>query len=320
MLHGNVESTGKWSAADRKSRGDWVVAENSLFDRMDDYTIEQFTAFPGGRLEVRRFAWSQPMHNVWHTSSRCYLLCLSLSKEEPPSTWTHLDTGLQVSKSVRTGLTFVPPGQHMSASFAAGSSRSVGCMLDAQIVEAYLADTPKWNWDEGLLTSCAHVEGTEIEWLLRRMYREVQVSDFATPDLLETLAKQIADEIIRKFKLRSSDGKGPRGGLARWRMGAIRERLYSEAPLPLLEELADLCDLNVRQLSRAFRVETGQTLGKYVDSAMVARAEALLHKRLSVEQVGRTLGYSNAGAFATAFRRATGVRPREIKMAGARAR
>jgi AraC family transcriptional regulator len=188
-------------------------------------------------------------------------------------------------------------------------------MLDADVVEAFLTDAPEWNWSQALLDDCAHVGGTEIEWLLRRMYREVQEPDFATAEALEALAKQVAIEIVRKFKLRSSENNYRAGGLARWRMRLISERLYSDAPLPDLEEVAALCDITVRHLNRAFRTETGRTLGRYIESVMVERAKALLQAHVPVGQVAKALGYSHSGAFASAFRRATGVRPSEVKMA-----
>jgi AraC family transcriptional regulator len=189
-------------------------------------------------------------------------------------------------------------------------------MLDANVVEAFLTAAPEWNWTQSLLDDCAHVGGTEIEWLLRRMYREVQEPDFATADALEALGKQVAIEIVRKFKLRSGENNSHIGGLAPRRMRLIRQRLYSDARLPDLEELAALCEITVRHLTRAFRTETGQTLGRYIESVMVERAKALLQARVPVGQVAKTLGYSHSGAFASAFRRATGVRPSELKIAG----
>jgi AraC family transcriptional regulator len=305
-------SPARATAPDRKSKRDWVFVENSMLNHVDGYATEVLTAFSGGRIEVRHFSWSRPLVSVWQTSRRCYLFNMSLSNQEPAATWTHLDTGLR-KKMARGRLTFVPPGQKMSSSFAPGSSRSVCCMLDASVVDSFLTDTPVWNWGQALLDGCAHVGGTEIEWLLRRMYREVQDPDFATAEALETLGRQVAIEIVRKFKLRSSENNSQAGGLAPWRMRLIRERLHSEAPLPHLEELATLCDLTVRHLSRTFRTETGQSLGRYIESVMVERATSLLQGRVPVGQVAKTLGYSHSGAFASAFRRATGVRPSEVK-------
>jgi AraC family transcriptional regulator len=314
LSQGKVDGKGRRSPADREIQRDWVFAQNSMFNRVDSYATENLTAFPGGRIEVRHFSWSRPMVSFWETGKKCYLFNMSLSNQDPLTTWTHLETGLRKQRAARSGLTFVPPGQKMSSSFSAGYSRSVCFMLDANVVESLLSEAPEWNWSQALLDDCAHVGGTEIEWLLRRMYREVQEPDFATLEVLETLAKQVAIEIVRKFKLRSSENTRV-CGMAPWRMRLIRERLSSDAPLPDLEEVAALCDVTVRHLNRAFRNETGQTLGRYIESVMVERAKALLQARVPVGQVAKTLGYSHSGAFASAFRRATGVRPSEVKTA-----
>lgn len=303
----------KRPGADRKIQRDWIVAENSMFNRVDHYTTENLRVFPSGRIEVRQFGWSRPINSIWQTGERCYLFNMSLSNQEPPVTVTHLDTGLQKQLKGRSGLTFVPPGQKMSSSFAAGNSRSLCCMLDANVVESFLTDIPAWNWSQRLFDDCAHVGSTEIQWLLRRMYREVQEPDFATTDILETLAKQLAVEIVRKFKLRGNADDRHNGGLSPWRMRLIHERVHSDAPLPHLKEVAALCDITVRHLARAFRTETGQTLGRYIDAVMVERANTLLQTRVPVGQVAKCLGYSTSGAFAAAFRRATGVQPGEVK-------
>ncbi len=302
------------TAVDRSIRRDWVSAEKSLFNRCDSYTTENLMMFPGGRIEVRRFSWSKPIESVWETGKRCYLFNMSLSNHEPTTTWTHVETGLRRHISGRKRLTFVPPGQKIASSFGAGHSRSVCCMLDAQIVEAFLTDPPRWNWSQTLLDDCAQVGGTEIEWLLRRMYREVRQPDFATAEVLATLARQVGIEVVRRFRLRTSESSLRSCGLAPWRMRLIRNRLASEEPLPDLEELAALCNVTVRHLTRAFRAETGQTLGRYIDSVMVDRARALLQAQVPVVQVARTLGYSQPRAFSSAFRRATGLQPSEIKL------
>ncbi|HEX4376795.1 MAG TPA: helix-turn-helix transcriptional regulator [Steroidobacteraceae bacterium] len=301
------------AAVDRNIRRDWISAERSLFNRCDSYTTENLMMFPGGRIEVRRFSWSRPIESVWETGKGCYLFNMSLSNHEPTTTWTHVETGLRQQMTGRKRLTFVPPGQKIASSFGAGNSRSVCCMLDAKLVEAFLTEAPRWNWSQSLLDDCANVGGTEIEWLLRRMYREVRQPDFATPEVLGTLARQVGIEVVRRFKLRQSESGQRTRGLASWRMRLIRERLASGKPLPDLEELAALCNVTVRHLTRAFRIETGRTLGRYIDDVMVERARALLQARTPVVKVARLLGYSHARAFASAFRRTTGVTPSEIK-------
>jgi AraC-like DNA-binding protein len=71
--------------------------------------------------------------------------------------------------------------------------------------------------------------------------------------------------------------------------------------------------MTVRHLSRAFRTETGQTLGRYIESVMVERAKALLLEGAPVRDVAESIGYATASSFTSAFRRATGLLPSDIK-------
>ena len=145
------------------------------------------------------------------------------------------------------------------------------------------------------------------------MYRELHEPDFASQNMIENLARQLAIEIVRRFKLRDAKPGYLVGGLAPWRMRLIQERVYSDLPVPNLEELANLCDMTVRHLSRAFRTETGLTVGKYVEAAMAERARAMLGNGTPVREVAANLGYATSGSFSCAFRRATGLLPREVK-------
>jgi AraC family transcriptional regulator len=215
----------------------------------------------------------------------------------------------------------MPPQQTLRFSSVEGQERSIRCALDAALFESFLADVPRWRDSEDLLHAAFNISGGQIEWLLRRMYRELRNPDFATPQVIEALAKQLTVDIIRTLKLRREDTAHYVGGLAPWRLRLIRKRLWSEEALPSLEELANLCDMTVRHLSRAFRSETGGTLGKHIEAAMVDRANRMLGSGMRVREVAKALGYGTSGSFGAAFRRATGLLPSEINAnGGARAR
>jgi AraC family transcriptional regulator len=145
------------------------------------------------------------------------------------------------------------------------------------------------------------------------MYREIAQPDFATVAVIEALAKQLSVEILRKFCPARAERSEFWGGLSSRHKRLIRERVNSQEPLPNREELADLCDMTIRHLSRAFRTETGQTLGRYIDSVMVDRAMVMLAAGAPVRDVAESLGYATASSFTSAFRRATGLLPSELK-------
>jgi AraC family transcriptional regulator len=97
-------------------------------------------------------------------------------------------------------------------------------------------------------------------------------------------------------------------------MQILRERVHADAPAPRLDELARLCDMTVRQLSRGFKVQTGKTLGRFVDEATAERAIHLLTATdLSIREIASDLGFASSASFAYAFRRSTGLLPSQVR-------
>jgi AraC family transcriptional regulator len=307
-----IESPPARSSSRNKLNDGWLSVEHSMYDRIDNYETENYHVFPGGCLEVRKYCWSQPIENIWTTEKRCYLISMSLAGHETASIVTNLRTGQCGELESTGGISLVPPEQTMQCQSRKGHVRSMRCMLEASLVESFLNATPMWDWRRVPLHEEMHLGGGQIEWLLRRMYREIREPDFATVPVVETLAKQLAVEILRKFQRYCADQSRFVGGLSARHKRLIRERLHSPEPLPSREELAHLCDMTVRHLSRAFRTETGQTLGRYIDSVMVERAKALLMAGVSVRDVAASIGYATSSSFTSAFRRATGLLPSEI--------
>lgn len=306
----------------RSMYGQWLDVAQPVVGDMDEYVTEGILAFPGGCVERRHFSWSSPLESVFSTSSRCYMLNLMLSGSISGGATRSL-TGRGGTGAMRR-LMLIPPDQTLLMRSDGGRSRSILCLLDTGLFDTFLAETPRWREDEDLLHAALNIDGGEIEWLLRRMHRELDRPDFATPQVIQALATQLIVEIIRALALRPADEERGadfhRGGLAPWRMRLIRQRLANEAPLPSLQELADLCDITVRHLSRAFRSETGGTLGRRIETVMVDRAKRLLSEGRTVRHVAAALGYANPGSFTSAFRRATGLLPRDVSAIAPRRR
>jgi AraC family transcriptional regulator len=295
----------------------WLSVEHSTFHHMDEYRVENLLAFPGGWVAVQHCSWNEPIMNRWTTSEHCYLLDLSLDSRK-------VDTKLEFQRAGRTQssatvgrMYMVPPGQTLALSAARGRARSLRCFLRADLVESHLPRRPAWDANAAHHGEMLQLGSGQIEWLLRRMYRELHEPDFATEDMVDSLAGQLAIEIVRHFRLSEATSQPTHsvGGLPPWRMRLIRERAQADLPVPSLAEVAALCGMTVRHLSRAFRTENGQTIGKYVESEMVQRARAMLTDGATVSEVAVRLGYATCGSFSCAFRRATGLLPRDFKEA-----
>jgi AraC family transcriptional regulator len=171
---------------------------------------------------------------------------------------------------------------------------------------------------EGLapvLRECLNLRSDAVHDTLKRIAREVYEPGFASELLVEGLGLTALAETARA--LRSSRDHGARrGGLPPWRRKLIEDRVRCGESPPTITELAELCGLSRRQLMRAFREETGRTVGAFVQELTLERAKVLLRDtERPIGVVAVDVGFANPAAFATAFRRATGQTPRSFRAA-----
>jgi AraC-like DNA-binding protein len=280
--------------------------------------VEHSLEFAQGQAAIRRHALRQPVENVSVIRDDVYSLNLALSRRPAPTTIAHLGPGRGVGPQELGRVAVVPPGSTVRISTPRGESRSLHCTLHASLVERLLPRKPEWGVRRSL--QAANADSRELEWLLRRISQELAQPAFGSVILVESLASAVCVELIRAFQLGETDEpRLRRGGIAPWRMRRLRERVHADGPPPKLAELAGICGLAERQLARAFKAETGQTIGRFVAAAMIERARALLADGdLSIAEVSAALGFSHPASFTYAFRRATGLNPSEVE--GRRAR
>lgn len=80
-----------------------------------------------------------------------------------------------------------------------------------------------------------------------------------------------------------------------------------------IKELARKVAMNECYLKKGFKAMTGKTLHEYQQTLRIAKARELLEtQELSVSEVAHTLGYSSISHFSTAFKKFTGLKPREL--------
>jgi AraC family transcriptional regulator len=103
------------------------------------------------------------------------------------------------------------------------------------------------------------------------------------------------------------------GGLSSWRLRLIDERLSDDPTAPGLQELADLCSVSVRQLTRGFRASRGSSLGDYIEQRRMETAKRLLMGGDSVKAIAFTMGFASPSSFTYAFRRAVGISPSHFR-------
>lgn len=211
----------------------------------------------------------------------------------------------------RIGKVFlVPPGCELHVRSDGGAQQlSIICRFRPEMVDAVFADS--FVWSDRVLEASLNIQSASIRGLLQRLAQEAGYPGAGSERLVELIAAQLVIELSRYFHQISEIPLS--GGLAPWRLRLITERLRQVREPPTLEELATLCKLSVRQLTRAFRASRGCSIGDYVASKRINHAKHLLATGASVKDIARDLGFSSSSSFCYAFRRATGVTPREFR-------
>ena len=199
----------------------------------------------------------------------------------------------------------VPPGEPVRFRSDPGTTTCVHCSLKSQAVAEWLGSTS--GWEKPMLDGTFNIPGNRIRALLGHLAEESQMPGFASEAMMELICGQIAIEISRywRFEIREE----ARQGLALWRQRAIDDRLAESAQVPTLAELATLCGLSIRQLTRGFRISRGHSIGNAIAGRRIAHAQHLLGSNLSLKEIAHTLGFASPAGFNFAFRKATGEAP-----------
>ncbi len=139
----------------------------------------------------------------------------------------------------------------------------------------------------------------------------MQSPGLASHLFLSLMAAQLAIELGRYC---AAIQEGPvRGGLATWRLRLIEQRLREVQATPTLPELAQLCRLSVRALTRGFRASKGISVGDYVARHQLDHARRMLAAGQSVKTVAYSLGFASSASFCYAFRRLAGETPGQFR-------
>jgi AraC family transcriptional regulator len=205
---------------------------------------------------------------------------------------------------------FVPANHRYEGGGGAGVQRNMFLFLDS--VAALDED------GQSLLVpqrprDCMNLRSARIKLLLTRICRELYEPGFASELMLEGLGTTLLAETLRLLHQKRQSELG-RGGLAPAHMRMIREMVLEGDALPSLADIAGACSLSRRHLMRAFRQETGQTVGEFVQQLAMEKARKLLREtNQPVTVVATGVGFASLAAFSTAFRRATGESPRSYR-------
>lgn len=206
----------------------------------------------------------------------------------------------------RLGDIFVlPPGEELFVKGGSGRQASLICTLDAALVHDLVGRA--LAWDDPHLAAALDIGSAQMRALLFRITAEVRHPGLAAQRMLGFLGGELAIELGRHC-LEVAE-RPMTGGLSGWRLRLIDERLADDLSAPSLEDLAALCSLSVRQLTRGFRVSRACSIGDYVEQRRMEAAKRLLMEGESVKTIAFAMGYASPSSFTFAFRRAVGASP-----------
>jgi len=262
-------------------------------------------------VQIREHVWTEPFQGTPYCADH-WFLDLSLT-ERPGMAQGHYADHWNGRRQEPIGdVLFVPHTLEFHGSCGVGRQTSLSMFLSRDVFELQADDLDEAKLAEGL-----HIRDPHVRQALWRLAAEMRVRRIGSPARIESQALAVADMVERHLAGVAPDGAPKRGGLSPARRRLIEARIRADAPTPGIGELAALCGLSERHLARAFREETGQSLGGYVAVATLQRAwRMLLHTGASISEIAADLGYFSSASFAAAFRRSTGARPNDVRRAG----
>ncbi|WP_428311826.1 helix-turn-helix transcriptional regulator [Hydrocarboniphaga sp.] len=218
----------------------------------------------------------------------------------------------------RIGELFVlPPTVDMAAcSDEARSLSSLVCQLELPPILALFDRLP--DMDTRFLLLGLDVRDANVRHQMLRLADEVMNPGFASKILVESIAAQMGVDLLRYGA--ALPERPLQGQLAPWQLRRIEERLAEVRESAGLQELAALCGVSVRQLTRSFRAVRGCSVGDYVAERQITHAMRLLAADESVASVASRLGFSSSSNFCSAFRRGAGITPGQYQQSASRQR
>lgn len=262
---------------------------------------------PGVSLKITRSIRRESVHIIEPSSSYCTLLCLTPRPAD--SRARYVDAWSATRFEPLGDLSVLPPDHTLEVRGHQQRQVTIICHLAARSISQWFEQEVEWN--DRRLSASLHLSNPHIRALLTRLAEEAHRPGLGNEGIVRHIAGQLGIEIARFCE--SITEVRAIGGLAAWRLRSIDERLKHNGSMPSVEELANLCQLSVRQLSRGFKVSRGVSLQEYCSTIRIERAKRLLAGDDSIQEVAFASGFTSASTFSHAFRMTTGSSPRDFR-------
>jgi AraC family transcriptional regulator len=202
---------------------------------------------------------------------------------------------------------FIPAGHAVDLEWEAGRRRVIRCIFRNG------DQRPPRSWTKEELLAGLDIRSQPVRAAMLGLAEEMTAPGFQSSLLAQSLSGLAAVELGRYFRKPPAFPIGP-GRLTPMQMQQIDARILTGGRLPTAGELAAQCGFSKRHFFRVFRRTTGQSLVDYATARRIDRAKALLRENgLVVKQIAHQCGFGTPAAFSAAFRRATGMTPRQYR-------
>ena len=264
---------------------------------------------PLARVQVVRLEHLGPGDHMFRRES-VYWVDLCLTPRRPTASARYIDRWGPHRFAEMGSIIALPPGEHLHLKTAGGRHASILCQLRAEAVDKWLPGD--FEWTDRRLEACLHIASERIRWLLVHLNQELRSPGVGTREICTAITSQLSIELARYIV--SVNEPTERGGLASWRLRVIDERLAEPREPPTLVELAELCRMSVRQLTRGFRTSRGCSIGEHLAQVRIDAAKRRLSSSQdSIQAIAASMGFASQSSFTFAFRRATGSTPDEYR-------
>lgn len=260
-----------------------------------------------GRINVVQQAWTEPIDVIVKPNYYWLGLLLLSSPDNGRACFTDR---WHPNRFEPIGRVFMLPA-HQVVHFKSNCRRSfsIGCEIPTQAIERWFDGEIEWT--DSRLKQALNIADPTIHTQLLRLSTEVRAPSFASETLVELISAELVIELAR-YCLGIEEPRAA-GGLAAWRMRLIDERLAEPGDRPSLIELAGLCDMSPRQLTRAFRVSRGCSIGNYIVQSRIEHAKRLLRTDQNLKSIAPALGFGSTSSFYLAFHKIMGETPRQFR-------
>ncbi|WP_395335316.1 AraC family transcriptional regulator [Novosphingobium sp. BL-8A] len=269
------------------------------------FRIEREIEINGIFADIRHFGWNEGSRALYEPNS--YYLDFSLGPRcpnsrffrtanelaDPPGNVVFLPKGGEFA-------TWSEPGEHSLLCLTFANERAEELFEDEQLAD---------------LAPCLDVQSVSIRQGLARLANELRHPGFGQAILLESMALLLVVELCRHFQKSGSPRDAGSGQMPVWRLQRVRDRIEADLGTDLsVSCLAAEIRTSPRHLIRTFRATTGETLTGYIAKRRIARAqEQLRDDAMMIKVIAGNCGFQSPAAFSAAFRRATGLTPREYR-------